>query len=214
MKILVAINYVDYSDPLKKRLQEDAIRTMIKRDGIMYVSFNFESDQVILPEHFVVFKTLTRDSSKTIDNDRRLPYVKEILDKASEIDSDIFGYMNSDVLLRDDFFDVFKDELDVYMFSRYDIDSINSFKIVGQDHPGFDAVFFKKQWWMDNASCFNANLILGEPAWDDYYCKTVKRYAEKSLIQRRLYHVYHPTIWNVTSNGSKNNINIHYGGGI
>lgn len=214
MKILVAINYVDYSNPLKKKLQEDAIKTMIQRDGITYVSFNFECDEVVLPDHFKVYKTLTRDASKTINNNRSLPYAKEIFNKASEISDDIFGYLNSDILLANDFFDVFIDASDVYLFSRFDVDNSRDRKVVSNVHPGFDGIFFKKEWWENNSNRFNDNLILGEPAWDDYYCKMVRKYADNFLIQRRLHHVYHATTWDVKSNGAKNNINIHYGGGI
>jgi hypothetical protein len=217
MKILVAVNYVNYKDKERKYAQDIALQMMVKNkpDNVQLISFNYEDENVNLLKPFIIKKILKRDSSKIIGNNRRLPYIKEIFDLCSKEDVDIFGYFNSDIIVDKDFFNRFNNN-DVYLFQRIDGANISehnfplkSFHIVCREHPGFDGVFFKKEWWLDNRDQFHDDLILGEAFWDYYYKKIVDINSDKILIQRAIYHMYHDTIWDLKSKGAINNKNIN-----
>jgi hypothetical protein len=220
-KIVLVVNWVDFKDSKKKKNQEIAmsvLETNVPQNVSLY-SFNFEGETVKLSNRFSVLYNLKRDSAKEIGNIRRLPYVKEIFDKASIIPCDIFGYINSDILLTNNFFDIFKEDHDVYIFGRYEIDKLVDFNkgkfrtiknpyVEFGEHPGFDAIFFNTKWWMKNGNNFHNDFIMGEPYWDMYYFKKSKDCTTNILNKRALYHVFHEVIWNVNSNGLKNNENL------
>ena len=123
-KILLAINYVNYSDEKKKRLQKVAISVLekIKPKNVAIASFNFPEDKVNVPAAWRVFKMLKGNPVKDIGNDRRLPYIREIFDICVKSNCNIFGYINSDILLKKDFFDIFDThKRDAYVFYKKDI---------------------------------------------------------------------------------------------
>jgi len=218
MKILAAINYVNYKDPSKKGKQDLCVSLLIqhKVDCVKLVSFNYPDDQVTLPPSFTIIKTLKRNSAKEIGNWKPLPYIKEIFDQCAKEDVKIFGYMNSDVLIENGFYDRLNGCSDVYLFQRIDISEVNKqtlnkhvFNIVNKEHPGFDGIFFDKRWWVNNQHRFNPDMILGEPFWDYYYKELACRYSKKVTIQRALYHIHHETKWNLISPGAENNQKIY-----
>jgi hypothetical protein len=218
--IVLAINWVDFKDFEKKRNQEIALSLLEENapQNVLLHSFNLEGETVGLNGRFRVCCILKRDSAKEIGNSRHLPYVKEILDAASAIPCDIFGYINSDILLTKDFFDIFKEDYDAYIFGRHEIKDLVDFNKkqyeliqkpypeFGQ-HPGFDAVFFDTKWWMAHRNNFHDDFISGEPYWDMYYFQKIKQTA-KFLNQRAIYHMFHKTTWNNGSNGVRNNENL------
>jgi hypothetical protein len=178
------------------------------------------SPESLPPEFEPVFNAgagFDGDVSLAWVNNRNLPYIKGIFDYCSTLDCDIFGYMNSDILIRSDFFDFFDGEKDAYFFYRNEIEKTTasafnsgSYKKVwgGDKHPGNDAFFFDRNWWHENSGLFPDSLILGETEWDTAYRVIVKNEASKYDSNRSLYHVYHDQIWNTVSNGAKHNIAI------
>ena len=219
-RIVLAINYVNYSDVKKKNWQKIAMDVMVKNSpsNVQLVTFNYKDDEVNVPQQFRVFKMLERNSQKTIGNTRPLPYVKDIFDFASQMNCDVFGYLNSDIMVHKEFFDVFDNykKIDSYLFNRIDIADVSvatfnskNFHIVWKDHPGFDGIFFRRKWWLINRKRFNDGLIVGEPEWDYYYNKVIRQSTGQIIKKRKLHHVYHNTIWNLTSNGAVNNRKIN-----
>jgi len=212
--IAIGTHCVNYSAKKRKRDQGIALSTLLynKPDEVQVCSFNFEDDVIELPFDFPISKKLKRDSKELI-TDRRLPYVKDIINLTYEIGCDVFGCINSDVLLTKEFFDLFEQEADVYLFSRTDISEVSvsgfndkKFRVVWGDHPGCDGFFFKKEWWSDNRDKFEDSLIWGEAAWDDYYVKLINHLTKNIITKRAVYHVYHDTVWSDKSVGSKHNI--------
>ena len=225
--ILLAINYVNYSDGGKKIYQDRALTILEKNrpSNCTCVTFNF-SDEHVTPPSFLLKDSITRDSSKTIRNNRKLPYIKEILNACCDrYNADIFGYMNSDILLPKSFFSLLNLEHDAYLFQRFEVMenadltvftkkgcSLDNIIKYSEEHHGYDAVFFKKTWWQKYRRKFNEDLILGEPLWDWYYHKVTTDYTKNALEKRALYHVYHTTTWNTRSPGALNNDRILNGG--
>lgn len=218
-KILVAFNYAFYKDPAKAKRQEIALEVlrMHSERGIQVASFNYKTEKPDLPCTLVIKNILQRNSQETIGNNRPLPYIKEILDGCLEIDCDIFGYMNSDILLHPDFFSIFDAKKDAYIFYRREIADVSAeafmncnFKSIwgGDKHPGNDAFFFRKDWWEENRDEYPDDLILGETEWDTVYRVITKNLTKKCLEFRELCHVFHQAKWSLDSKGAINNIKI------
>lgn len=227
MKILVAINYVNYSNEHKKYVQNMALSVLDKNKPLdcSCISFNFRDEKIFVPPSFSV-QYLERDSAKIIGNNRQLPYIKEILERCYEGNSDIFGYVNSDILLNRRFFGLLDGKYDAYLFQRVELEEANvnsdiftaknfstkKLFIKQEDHIGFDAMFFDRKWWDKNRKKFHDDLILAEPFWDLYYHKIVVGNSKNVLIDRALYHIYHPTTWSIKSKGAINNNYLLNGG--
>ncbi len=210
MKIAVCINYVDYKDPVKKLRQEVAISVLLKNKpkNVVLFSFNFPEDNVDLPESFYLLKMLKRDSQKDLGNNRRLPYIKDILNLASQSVCDIFGYMNSDILLNKDFFKIFSKKIDTYVFYKKDIEEVTAadfldgkIKVVNEKPDGVDAVFFSRKWWIDNKRFF-PDMILGETEWDTVFNSIIQKISNNYCLSRSLYHVVHERIWTLDTRGA------------
>lgn len=219
-KIVLAVNSVNFKDEEKKNNQDIAF-SFLKRNAppsVFVYSFNFENEIVNIPNGPVVENILKRDSSEEIKNTRRLPYVKDFFEKASLKDCDIFGYMNSDIIIVEKFFDIFSGDFDAYILGRYEVEKVidlqkDEFKIIERpyktedgQHVGFDAFFFKKEWWEENNKLFHKDFIMGEPYWDMYYDKRIRQLTGNFLKSRCLYHIFHKTIWSTNSIGGKNNL--------
>jgi len=215
MKIILAINWVNYSNPDKKKHQETAISVLLKNkpQSVMPITFNYEDESVRVPNSFFVFKTLHGDSQKDLGNNRRMPYIKEILDYTSNMPCDIFGYINSDILLDRDFFKTFNKNSDAYVFYKKDIEEIDAtnflagkIKIVSEKPDGVDAFFFRKQWWNKHKGYFPKGLILGETEWDTVYNSIIQKISNNYVLKRALHHIAHDRIWSISSRGAINNM--------
>jgi len=213
--INLAINYAQYSDVKRRKYQASALSILEynKPDNVNVISFNYPDENIHCP--FMVSKSLKRDPVKDFGAERRLPYIKEILDLCSETNCDILGYINSDILIPSSFFDIFLESKDAYLFSRVDIDEVTprqlnekKFRVIWNEHPGCDGFFFKKEWWLDNRSKFNDDLIIGEPKIDDYYMLLIPSLTKNYIFKRLVYHTYHETIWSALSVGGKHNTKI------
>jgi len=224
MKIILAINYVDYSDASnysRKQCQEIAlfVLNLNKPDNVKVVSFNYPDENVKIPPSFMISKSLKRDPVKDFKAERRLPYIKEIFNSCAEMDCDIFGFINSDILIPIGFFDIFKENKDVYLFNRIDIGETvghhkfndKHFRIIWDKHPGCDAFFFNKEWWLNNRDNFSNDLIIGEPTWDSYYMAIVPHLTNNYVLKRDVYHTWHEPKWNDKTIGGKHNLDIWNG---
>lgn len=214
MNISVALNYVEYLDLKKRKYQENALFVLEHNKGsnVKVFVYNYPDEKVNVPSDFIICKSLKRDPVKDFGAERRLPYIKEILDLCVNTDCDVFGYINSDILIPNGFFNIFKENRDVYLFSRTDIGEVNyntlnenNFRIVWNGHPGCDGFFFKKEWWINNSDKFDNDLIIGEPKWDDYYMVLTSSLTENYISRRAIYHTWHDTIWSELSIGGKHN---------
>ncbi|HUV84583.1 MAG TPA: hypothetical protein VMV86_02690 [Methanosarcinales archaeon] len=218
--LAVAVNYTDFKNPLQKLRQKTAIEVLDanKPDDCRLVAFSFPDEDVSgLPTAVLTHRTLTRDSSELIGNNRRLPYISQILDKASIYCDRYFGFVNSDILLTKEFFNVFDTEYDAYIFYRTEIAEVTTSQFLkgdiqpiygGDSHEGCDAFFFNKGFWLSNRTKFNRNLIVGETEWDTFYRYMIAANTDHYYVGRDLYHVYHDAKWDTKSKGAQNNAKI------
>jgi hypothetical protein len=212
MKIVLAINYVDYQDPEKKSRQEVALSVLQKivPKNVSVLNLCYPDQDFTLP--IPTLKTLSRDSQQEIGNNRRMPYIKEILERITSNDFDVMGYMNSDVLLYKTFFDLFGPKWDAYVCYKKDIKPVTvddflvqKFRVVDKYPHGVDAVFFKTEWWRQKRDLFSKELIVGESEWDTVYNSIIQGCGAKYFIGRVLHHVVHDRIWSIDSRGAINN---------
>jgi hypothetical protein len=219
LNIAIALNYVDWHDPKKKKYQSTAMEVLRENmpDTISVYVFAFPWENVVVPSGFTVRKTLRRNSRQLLGNNRDLPYIKDVLSQCRALsNSEFFGYANSDILFSRDFFKVFGDD-DAYIFYRQEIAETNVeqfnrgdyHKVWGGDkHPGNDAFFFKSAWWDKNESLFPDDLVLGETEWDTCYRSIIVAETGRYYCGRDLSHTYHDQVWTTTSHGAANNVRI------
>jgi len=222
MNIVVAFSPVNYKDERRRKAQEVAVRVLSHAPSFVYpVAFDFLKDSspisVVEECNIPTLNILKRDSVKTISNTRRLPYIKEILELCSKIDCDIFGYINSDILVDENVYQNLFEDKDAFIFSRSDIGevSVEDFlagksKVIygGDKHIGADGFFFNKEWWLKNRQRFPSGLIIGSTEWDTCYRYIIKKLTANFVESRSLYHVYHNQTWTTTSPSALNNIAI------
>jgi len=218
-KIAICVNYANYQDDNKLRWQRNALEVLALNapSSVDLCVINFKEDKVEVPARFEVVRRIHRNSKKSLNNTRPLPYIKDLLNVCVSRPCDIFGYLNSDILVKPDFFDRFdKRKIGAFLFSRFDISDIcvadfqdNREKVIWDGHPGFDGIFFRKDWWQKYRTGFDPGMILGEPEWDFYYCNQIKQRTRRYFAERVLYHVFHPTIWTLDSPGAEMNRRIN-----
>jgi len=221
MKIVIGFNYVDYVDKRRRTAQENAVKVLSLHPSLIRpISFDFENakNHKLLEDCGIEqLNILKKDSVVIVGGDKRLPYIKEILECCYNIDCEVFGYINSDILMPSEAYDVLNLNFDSYIFSRSDIADVsvedfclkNTKKIYGGgSHSGADGFFFKKSWWDCNRSKFPENLIVGSTEWDTVYRLIIKKLDSRYIEARALYHVYHDQFWTTTSPSALNNIAI------
>lgn len=218
MKITVAVNYHEFTEKGKTERQDAALSVLVrnKPENVDLISCNYEKEMVNVPDGIEVVRELRRNSRQYVHNNRDLPYIKDIFNICAERDCEVFGYINSDILLLPEFYDAFVPNKDVFLFNRIDIEPTagpmflpNNIKTSNKSHPGLDGVFFNRKWWIENRPRFHDDLIVGEPEWDFYYDRIINESTGEIVKARSLYHVHHDTTWTITSNGAKNNRKIN-----
>ena len=222
MNIIVALNPVFFSDPKRAILQENALRVLAKAPkNVFPVSFGFVGDQdhpLVKELNFPSLNILKRDSKTILKTSKKMPYIDEILNHCAKLDCDVFGYINSDILMGHNVYSILDGDYDAFILPRYDIAEVSpedflqgKVKIIygGNTHCGADGFFFRKDWWIKNGEFFTDKFIIGEPEWDLCYRYIIQRLSKRHLDKRSVYHVYHAASWNGQSIGAKNNIQAH-----
>lgn len=218
-KVVIAISPVNYVSPRRQEAQKTAIEVLSRLPEnfkVVALSYDGEKPTVPLPHNIENLSVLKRNSEKEIGNQRPLPYIKEILGLTRKLECDVFGYINSDILVGSRFIDNLSQERDAYVFARSDIAEVNAmrflsgaFKVIfgGDKHPGADGFFFSTEWWDKNSHLLPDDLIIGETEWDTCY-RHIIRQTKNFMEDRCLYHVYHDAKWDSKSVGGKNNVRI------
>jgi hypothetical protein len=123
-------------------------------------SAQYIEDRPIVPKYFRKTPDLVRSvlDFKSMKNPRKLPLIKDILDKLYECsDADFFIYTNSNVCLQKDFYleveKIIKRGFDAFIINKrmisedhLDIKGLNKMYLEeGTPHPGFDCFVFKRE---------------------------------------------------------------------
>lgn len=217
--VVVAFNYVDFDDPKKKERQLTAMKILAASPSWVFpIAYGLREYGTITEINGIsTFNVLKRNSKTEIGNHRDLPYIKEILNWAAMIECGKIGYINSDILVGDEFYRSLQEDADAYIFPRSDIVETSSEafmkggrKVIygGDQHIGADGFFFDRQWWINNRDKFPDDLIIGETEWDTCYRILIARHSSNYIESRVLYHVYHNAKWTTTSPGAVNNVKI------
>lgn len=225
MKIIVAFNPAFFKDEKRVVIQRNAFEVLSKLPkNIFPIAFGFEKDKDHPDVKRFGFKSLNilkKDAKTIVGNDRKLPYIDEILNECSKKDCDVFGYINSDILITHKVNDILHEGGDAFIFSRFDIEEISpldfrkgKIKITpeGNNHCGADGFFFNREWWIKNNENFTDKLIIGEAEWDTCYRIVIANITNKYIEKRCLYHVYHKdALWVMPGPGAENNHKVHMG---
>lgn len=136
----------------------NAKRYSVNQNYITLYSTQFEEDVEIIPHDFIQLSNLKRsvlDVNPSLQG-KKLPLIKDVLDKLNEVDADYYIYTNVDIALQPYFYDaVFE-----YIQMGHDAIVINRRRLsrsyqdvkelpmmyadLGKSHPGFDCFVFHK----------------------------------------------------------------------
>ncbi len=137
----------------------------------------FEEDLDMAPEGFQPAQMLTRSVMDvgTFQKQRKLPLVKDILDRLNEAsDADYFIYTNVDIAVKPDFYIEVKRKIeagyDAFVINRRTISKVHTsvseidamYAEEGEKHPGYDCFVFKKEAYKQYTlgdTCIGANWI-------------------------------------------------------
>lgn len=195
MKISIGINAFKSFDKLNKREKfcvESLYRLKEKFSNIDLFLVTFEEDKIEYP-NFITLNKLKKSSVGIIqdyfknnpipqqfqdrlpdidNNTRKMPIVNEIFDVLANTDSDLFIFLNSDIILSDRFIKEITEDYESYPCSRghiYDIDTLKDTPVVeSYSVHGFDVFAVKNTTWKTISSKFK-DFILGHNYWDTYF---------------------------------------------
>ena len=225
--IVIGTTYVDFKSqgkPDRANQQSVAMQVLSELPSWVYpvaITSNKDSEFEELKELGIPqLRLLKQDTTQKFGNVvKPLPYVKDIMEILQKIDCDIFGLINSDILITEKVCHYLQKDFETFVFQRSDIEKIDKeefqeglFKFIqdGNIHVGADGFFFQRWWWLKYKNMFSSNLVYAETEWDTYYRRVM---AEKSkcMQSRCLYHVYHEQTWNTWGILAQNNIKILMG---
>lgn len=148
---------------------------------------------------------LERSSLDLKNHTKKLPFVNDIINSLSELDSDYFIFTNSDVIINKKLIkDILKDEITAMPCSRIDIANINSIqeyidkKIqpVRWEIAGFDTFVFKTDWYRKHKEKFK-DYFLGKPCFDGSYSFIMKVFGNNDYLGNDYppycFHIHHGT---------------------
>lgn len=136
-----------------------------------------------------------------IDEDRRLPYVKDVIEHAAarcKLD-DIILLTNSDICFASNLAQKIQEQVGGRLavsfprreFARLTAPVADDKIMEGQKLPGWDAFAFFRLWWDRNKSRM-PDMLMGAEGWDSVMAELVGRENE---IDGLVYHVAHVPLW-------------------
>jgi hypothetical protein len=151
------------------------------------------------------------DMPRTFDDgDRRLCFVKELIDAAysrcNNEKQDAIMLCNTDTCLSLDFYKHACNLLAAYPafcgprrdFGRLEGPLIPSQVIQGHDYNGTDLFIFRPEWWKQNRSIF-PDMVLGGEAWDCIMREMMKK-QKLPFVRNLIYHERHASRWEQPKN--------------
>jgi hypothetical protein len=158
---------------------------------------------------------LKRDASEVAH--RRLPYMHDMLDVATSglADTDWGGILNSDIVVTQEFFDIFDrigDDIQAVICHRTDVlhldtDPEQGMKVNQQTCT--DGVLVRAGLWRERKGEL-PGYVLGEPYWDTgfIFWTKLKKIPTFHMGNHELLHVRHGRQWSYKSPGCKHNSNL------
>lgn len=163
----------------------------------------FPEDSMMVPDNFVRTRFIDRSMKDIVDFDinRKLPLIKDILDRLYEISNDeYFIYTNVDIALMPHFYlfvqKIIESGYDGFVITRrtisakypstYDIPFMYS--EIGKAHPGFDCFIFKREFY---PKFILGNVCVGIRGLGRILLWNVITHASKFEIFRDLHLTFH-----------------------
>lgn len=171
----------------------------------------FDSDTDALLEGFINDASLKNHF--TIQN-KKLPYVNDIIDVVCNKQVDYILFINNDILVSDRFIKQILNntEIDCFPASRLHftkLDSIDDTESTPQAFSvhGFDGFCLKKTWWKAHKHFFK-RVILGRGYWDTYFFAKCMIHGKCKVLNKPpavLFHLEHNSTSTATDEGNKYN---------
>ncbi|WP_417289544.1 hypothetical protein [Corallibacter sp.] len=145
------------AQPVTFKSMQKAINFAKENVFVELATTQFEEDIEIIPDFFTKTSSLSRSvlDLKDFETKRKLPLLKDILEKATSFDTDYIIYTNSDIALLPHFYtfveEKIKEGYDAFVINRrtiskkHNLTTLNAaYSEIGINHPGFDCFIFNK----------------------------------------------------------------------
>lgn len=139
-----------------------------------------------------------------IDETRRLPFVKDMIDRAAETGRDVIILTNSDTCVTIDIGIIVAKAMlktPAVAFTRREFQAVpkrltRTDIVTGQLVAGYDAFAFMRHWWLANRDSM-PDLLLGAEGWDSVLAALIRKTTNSDawLIDGEVYHVKHVPLW-------------------
>lgn len=210
MKISIGINI--FGSNKRQTLAIECLKILKEKNTNVELYNISYSNELISTEGFVDCPMLTKTSFEYTKNENKTkPIANEFFDILSKTDCDYFLFINSDILLSQKAINLISNgRFDSYIFSRHEIEEIDSIKTPLVPYKievaGFDAWAVKKNWWIENGNKI-PTCIYSEVAWDNIMSMGLYQNSNATLCNKEFYiaHISHPIKWSrETPEGSFN----------
>jgi len=167
----------------------------------------YEEDMHLIPDGFVQTKDLDDNLSNHIQA-RKLPFIKDILDRCYDYDPDYLIYTNVDIALTESFYTKVKSYIDLghdaVIINRTTMPSYEGQTLdwflqnikSGMQHPGYDCFVIKKDLY---EKMNLGKIVIGVNWIGEILLRNIFRYAENPVILQRPYMTFHmgdDRVWN------------------
>lgn len=164
---------------------------------------------------------LPKRNSSTIKPDTDKPFLKDLLNKVSKLDSDWLGYINADVILSKEFFNklnyISAQGYNAISAMTYSISPHASTLIESENSKpliplrgGRDLFLIRKELWPIIESSL-PDYLIGEPEWDIGLFHILSNTKQVKLFDHCtgnfIFQLYHDQKWNTGTRLSKHNTN-------
>lgn len=193
--ILIGTNTYGHYD--RQNLCIDSFHRLKEKNANVDICLVQEPDDVVYYNNIPIIKNLKRNSSQSLNTDKKLPYVNDIFDILCELSQDYFIFCNSDIILSQQLINhIIFNEVEAFGISRIEIPRINSlsepFSPLRMEPAGFDCWVVSKHWWLENRHLFQ-DYFLGRPYFDVHYTVLMFLHSKNIFISNQylIYHIMH-----------------------
>jgi hypothetical protein len=198
MKIVIGINNYKKEDELNHREQmciESLCTLQKKYSNIKLVNLTFVDETFATLKDFHNLHCLKQIPVDITD--KKIPFVNEIFDNLSYINSDYFLFVNNDILVTERYIQTILEypQYDCFPasklhFTKLDsIDDANSIPESLSVH-GFDGFAIKNNWWIDNRIKFQP-MLLSRAYWDTYFFAKCRQHGRCMTLNKPPGVIYH-----------------------
>lgn len=200
MKIAIGTNF--FGNYHRQTIAIDSlikIKSKYKNNVDLFgIQFKEEKEEIEKRSDINYIFELTRSSRDLFSNDKKLPYINDILNILFGLSYEYFIFTNSDVILSDRLINfILNNNIQAMPCSRLDIQNIttlsDTISPVRWEIAGFDTFIFSKNWFNKHRDKFH-DYFIGKPYFDLAYASIIKIHSDDLIGNKNpafCFHIHH-----------------------